>query len=156
MNEQEMKARIKEIDKMRDELAREKRKYEDKLYNKEKENIFEAHKEFEGKCFKTLGLTQNQTRHIKAFKILKVLEPHHHDYAECLVIVDGIERNCWNVQAIKIETLPVWCSNTNSMLSKPSDPKMIDMYELIEEDEFMDIYKNYMNKFINLVEAGGI
>lgn len=156
MNEQEIRARIKEIDIVRDELTREKRKYEDMLDAKEKENGFEAHKEFEGKCFKTLDLVQNQTRFITAFKILKVLEPHHHNYAECLVIVDGIERNCWITKAIKIETLPIWCANTNSMLSNPSDPKMIDMYELIEEDEFMEIYKDYIDKFNNLAEIGGI
>lgn len=150
MNEQEMRARIKEIDRIRNELAKEKREYEDKLISKEKENIFEAHKEFEGKCFKTLDLVQNHTRHIEAFKILKVLEPHHHNYAECLVIVNGIERNCWNVQAIKIETLPIWCANTNSMLINPSDPKMIDMYELIEEKEFMELYKKYLEEFILL------
>ena len=147
MNEKEMRARIKEIDKIRNDLAKEKKEYEDKLYNKEKENNFQAHKEFEGKCFVSLNLQNNKTEQIKAFKILKVLEPHHERYAECLVIVDGYEKNCWNVKAIKLETLPIWCSNVNSMVVRAGYPKMIDMYEMIDEKEFIELYNSYLKEF---------
>ena len=157
MNEQEMRDRIKEIDKIRNDLAKEKRKYEDKLHGVNQQFIFESNKKFEGKCFITQGLVQNKTKYIKAFKILKVLDPHHHNYAECIVIVDGIEKNCWNVQAIKLETLPIWCPNTNKFINNPvTDPNMIDMYKEIDEKEFMDLYKKYMKKLNYLAEVGEI
>ena len=151
MTELEMRNRIKEIDEIRSKLADEKRGYEIKLAEQRNSDAYKTHKEFEGKCFETLNLKNNDRKEIKAFKILKVLEPHHENYAECLVIVDGIERTCWNVQAMKIEVLPIWCPNIDKMISNPNDPKMIDMYKMIDEKEFMDIhYRCYLEKFVLL------
>ena len=146
LTEQEMRERIKEIDKIRDELTKEKREYERKLYDQERKNILEAHREFEGKYFMTMNYPKNTNKEIQAFKILRVLDEPNERYAECVALVDGYESNCWNVKAIKFMVLPVWCKNTNKMISNPSEPRMIDMYELVDEEDFLSLYNTYIQE----------
>ena len=144
ITEKEMRDRIKEIDEQRNALSAEKRKYESILADKERKNVLEAHKEFEGKCFISLNYQKNETKEVKAFKILRMMDVPYERYAECVALVDGYESNCWNVKAIKITTLPVWCKNKNKMISSPSDPRMIDMYELVNEEDFMAVYNQFL------------
>lgn len=144
MSEEEIRARINEINNQRHALDKEKRKYEEILWEKERKNILEAHREFEGKYFITMNITNNTHKQIIAFKLLKVLDPPNERYAECVVLVNGIESNCWNVKAIKLQTLPIWCKNTNSMVSRDDEPRMIDMYRMVDEDKFIDLYDKYL------------
>lgn len=144
MTEKEMKERMKEIDKQRDALTAEKREYEAILAKSDRDNIWKEHKEFEGKCFISLNDRRNETPEIKAFKILRVLDVPNERLAECVTLNNGYEDNCFKTKAIKLMILPLWYKNTDKMVSRPSDPEMIDMYELVTEQTFVDLYNQYL------------
>ena len=143
MTEEQMQERMKEIDKQREELKSERQKYENYFYHKKRKELLDDHKKFEGKCFVTKNLSGNEYTHIRAFKILKVLpEPNEH-YAECIVIIDGLRSSCWNEFGIQGMTLPLWIPNTSRLMSKESDPKVIDMYKEISQEDFATLYNTY-------------
>lgn len=64
-------------------------------------------------------------------------------YAECIVIVDGIRSSCWNEFGIQRMTVPLWILNTSRLMSKESDPKVIDMYKEISQEDFVALYNTY-------------
>lgn len=146
MTEQEMRNRIKEIDNERDKLREEKLKYEEYFFNKKRKEALDNHKSFIGKCFVTKGLSENQEKYIKAFKIIEVLDNPNENYALCVVLIDGYRYTCWNEYGIQIMTLALCTSNTRSMISKASDPLVIDLYKEFSQSEFESLYKKYQNK----------
>ena len=138
-----MRDRMKEIDKVRDSLKEERQKYEKYFSDKKRKKLLESYIKFEDKCFSTKNLSENKYSHIKAFKILKVLsEPNEH-YAECIAIIDGFRSSCWNEFGIQGMTLPLWIPNTARLMSRESDPKVIDMYEEIPQEDFVALYNTY-------------
>lgn len=147
MTENEMRKRMKEIDKKREELKSEKQKYENYFINKEMKAVLNNHIKFEGKCFFTKNLSNNKHEYIKAFKILNVLSEPNENYAECISIVDGYRSSCWNEFGTQIMTLPLWTPNTSRLMNKESDSKMIDMYEEITQENFNSIYIKYKKGF---------
>lgn len=148
MTEEQMRKRMKEIDEERNKLSLEKKEYENYFYNKKQQTKFEDHKEHIGKCYMAIdgyiGST-NTNKHIRAFKIIDVLEPHHENYALCVTLIDGYRSSCWNEYGVQIMTLNVWGHNKFQMISKESDPKMIDYYKEISQEEFERLYSEYSN-----------
>lgn len=146
MTEEEMRKRMKEIDEERSRLSSEKKKYEDYFYNKKQQDRMKDHKEYVGKCYVSIdGLQNNSEKQIKAFKILEVLEPHHENYALCVALIDGYRYTCWNEYGVQRMTLGLWNANTNRMISNPNDPKTIDFYKEISQEEFERLYREYSN-----------
>lgn len=143
MTENEMKERMKEIDKERRELTAERQKYEKYFSDKKKKEELNNRIKFEGKCFSTKNLSNNEHKYIKAFKILKVLPEPNERYAECIAINDGCRSSCWDELGIQRKILPLWELNASRLMSKESDPKMIDMYKEITQEEFNLIYEKY-------------
>lgn len=143
MTENEMRERMKNIDKEREELKAERQKYEKYFSDKKKREVLNNHIKFEQKCFSTKNLSNNEHRYIKAFKILKVLSEPNERWAECIVIIDGCRSSCWDEFGIQGMTLPIWIPNTSRLMSKESEPKMIDMYEEITQENFNSIYEKY-------------
>lgn len=143
MTENEMKERIKEIDKERRELKAERQEYEKYFSDKRKKEELNNRIKFEGKCFSTKNLSSSEHKHIQTFKILKVLSEPDETYAECIVVIDGCRSSCKNKLGVQIMTLPLWESNAYRLMSKESDPKMIDMYKEITQEEFNSIYEKY-------------
>ena len=145
MTEQEMRNRIKEIDKERDNLRKEKEEYEKYFSDKKLKEQLNNHKQYIGKCFISKNESSNKQKQIKAFKVLRILENPNERYAECIILVDGYESNCWNVKAIKNQVIGLWNYNKSRLMNKETDPKVIDFYREISQEEFEILYEEYQN-----------
>ena len=131
MTEQEMRNRIKEIDKERDNLRKEKEEYEKYFSDKKLKEQLNNRKKYIGKCFISKNKPNNEEKQIKAFKVLRILENPNEEYAECIALVDGYESNCWNVKAIKNQVIGLWTNNKFRLMSNETDLKVIDFYKEI-------------------------
>ena len=145
MTEQEMRNRIKEIDKERDNLRKEKEEYEKYFSDKRLKEQLNNYKQYVGKCFISKNELSNEQKQIKAFKVLRILENPNEKYAECIALVDGYESNCWNVKAIKNQVIGLWTNNKFRLMNKETDAKVIDFYREISQEEFEILYKEYHN-----------
>ena len=145
MTEQEMRNRIKEIDKERDNLRKEKEEYEKYFSDKKLKEQLNNHKQYIGKCFISKNESSNEQKQIKAFKVLRILENPNEKYAECIALVDGYESNCWNVKAIKNQVIGLWTNNKFRLMNNESDLKVIDFYREISQEEFEILYEEYQN-----------
>ena len=145
MTEQEMRNRIKEIDKERYNLRKEKEEYEKYFSDKKLKEQLNNHKQYIGKCFISKNESSNEQKQIKAFKVLRILENPNERYAECIALVDGYESNCWNVKAIKNQVIGLWTNNEFRLMNKETDPKVIDFYKEISQEEFETLYREYKN-----------
>ena len=146
MTEEQMRQRMKEIDQERNKLASERKDYENYFANKKQQDRLKDHKEYIGKCYSAKegyhGYA-NKNKHIRAFKIIDVLEPHHENYAVCVALIDGLRNTCWNEYGVNIMTLNVWGYNELRMINRESDPKVIDFYKEITQEEFEKLYHEY-------------
>lgn len=145
MTEQEMRNRIKEIDKERNNLRKEKEEYEKYFLDKRLKEQLDNRKKYIGKCFISKNELSNEQKQIKAFKVLRILENPNEEYAECIALVDGYESNCWNVKAIKNQVIGLWMHNKLRLMNKETDPKVIDFYKEISQEEFETLYREYKN-----------
>ena len=143
MTEQEMRNRMKEIDKERNKLREERKEYEKYFSDKKLKEQLNDRQQYIGKCFVTKNESSNEKQQIKAFKVLRILEHPNERYAECIVLVDGYESNCWNVKAIKNQVVGLWTPNKHRLMSNESDPKVIDFYKEIPQEEFDKLYREY-------------
>lgn len=146
MTEEQMRKRMKEIDKERDKLRFERQEYEKYFSDKKRKEELDDHKNYIGKCFTTCEKAENEHKHIKAFKIIDVLDSPNERYASCAVLIDGHRSTCWKEYGIQIMTLGLWTMNKLRMMSKESDPKIIDFYKEITQEEFEQISVGYLNK----------
>ena len=140
-----MRNRIKEIDKERNNLRKEKEEYEKYFLDKRLKEQLDNRKKYIGKCFISKNELNNEEKQIKAFKVLGILENPNERYAECITLVDGYESNCWNVKAIKNQVIGLWTNNTLRLMNKETDPKVIDFYKEISQEEFETLYREYQN-----------
>ena len=145
MTEQEMRNRIKEIDKERNNLRKEKEEYEKYFLDKRLKEQLDNRKKYIGKCFISKNESSNEQKQIKAFKVLGILENPNERYAECIALVDGYESNCWNVKAIKNQVIGLWTNNKFRLMNNESDLKVIDFYREISQEEFETLYREYNN-----------
>ena len=145
MTEQEMRNRIKEIDKERNNLRKEKEEYEKYFLDKRLKEQLDNRKKYIGKCFISKNELSNEQKQIKAFKVLRILENPNEEYAECIALIDGYESNCWNVKAIKNQVIGLWTHNKLRFMNSETDPKVIDFYKEISQEEFETLYREYQN-----------
>ena len=144
MTEQEMRNRMKEIDEERNNLRKEKEEYEKYFLDKRLKEQLDNRKKYIGKCFISKNESSNEQKQIKAFKVLD-LENSNERCAECIALVDGYESNCWNVKAIKNQVIGLWTYNKLRLMNSESDPKVIDFYREISQEEFETLYREYKN-----------
>ena len=145
MTEQEMRNRIKEIDRERNNLRKEREEYEKYFSDKRLKEQLNNRKQYIGKCFISKNESSNEQKQIKAFKVLRILENPNERYAECIALVDGYESNCWNVKAIKNQVIGLWTHNKLRLMNSETDPKVIDFYKEISQEEFETLYREYEN-----------
>ena len=143
MTEQEMRNRMKEIDNERNKLRKEKEEYEKYFSDKKLKEQLNDHKQYIGKCFISKNEPSNEQKQIKAFKVLEILESPNERYAQCITLIDGYESNCWNVKAIKNQVVGLWTHNRLRLMNNESDPKVIDFYKEISQEEFEKLYREY-------------
>ena len=144
MTEDQMRKRMREIEFERKKLSDEKKQYEDYFMKKEQEDKMKSHEKYVGKCYKTTNMGLN--KHIKAFKIIEALKPHHENYAVCVALIDGLRSTCWNEYGVQIMTLGLWNYDVNRMTTSIYDPKMIDHYKEITQAEFEELYCKHVSK----------
>lgn len=138
-----MRNRMKEIDKERNKLKEEREKYEKYFSDKKLKEQLNDHKQYIGKCFISKNEPGNEQNQIKAFKVLEILESPNERYARCVALIDGYESNCWNVKAIKNQVIGLWTHNKLRLMNSESDPKVIDFYKEISQEEFEKLYREY-------------
>ena len=147
MTEQEMRERMKEIDKERSALAFEKKRLEVYFYNKKMQDKAKEHEEYVGKCYAKIGPSKNNRNgYVKAFKILKA---SNENSAFCLTLIDGYRSTCFHEYGIQIMTLGLWTANTPRMMPDPNDLMMIDFYKEISQEEFEALYREHFNYLEN-------
>ena len=62
-------------------------------------------------------------------------------------MIDGFRSSCWAEYGIQIMTLGLWYPNQLRLKNNPEDPKMIDFYKEISEQEFCELYRRYRENF---------
>ena len=144
MSEKEMRSRMKEIDKIRDELRDEKIKYENYFHEKSMKKELEDRQSFIGKCFTSKYLDDNNSKWLVAFKILNILNEPNQDCANCIAIINGYRNTCWAEYGIQSMTLPLWGPNSKGLMSY-NKPKLIEFYEEISAKEFRRMSERYKN-----------
>lgn len=143
----ELKHKIEVIDRKIDALCIEKASYRKQLCS-DKENEEKARCEkYVGKYFKTKGLEDNITDYVYAFKILNLERDFDFRYARCLSVINGHRSSSIKEYGISVITHPIFYANKRNMIYDDSTPKMIDYYQEISEEEFKEIYKQYIDKF---------
>lgn len=140
MTEEQMRNRIRQIDKEREKLRLEQKEYEDYFANKRRNTELDNHKKYIGKCYITKNLKNNNNSDVKAFKIINVLDTPNERNALCTTLINGCRE--YGVQNM---VLGIWCANERRMMSNESDPKMIDFYNEITQEEFKSLYREYLN-----------
>lgn len=146
MTEEQMRKRMKEIDEERDKLRFERQKYEKYFSDKKRKEELANHKNYIGKCFTTCEKVENEQKHIKAFKIIDVLDSPNERYASCVVLIDGHRSTCWKEYGVQIMTIGLWTPNKFRMMSRETDPKVIDFYKEITQEEFEQMSVEYLEK----------
>lgn len=151
MTEDQMWQRIKEIDKEKNKLNKERKEYEDYFFQKELKDKLAIHQEYVGKYYDASGLSETiKYRYIKAFKILEVLNPPNECWVQCTVLIDGIRRTCWKEYGILNMAIPLWAPARDRLAYSDSDPKVIDFCKEISEEEFSKLSWEYSEKLRNI------
>lgn len=142
LSEELMRLRMKEINNERDKLKEEYNKYEMYFYKKKQEKEREVQKRCIGKCFKLKSYESNK---IKAFKVLNISE-YSLDDANCVTLIETE-----NKKEISVQNIYIFGYAKLQLMHRESDPKFLDMYKEISQEEFIDIYNEYVREMGNKV-----
>ena len=145
MTENEMKKRMNEINQEEKKLRLERDEYEKYFHNKKRRELLNNHNKFIGKCFAIKNNQENKYKNVKSFKILRALSKLNEYYAECIVLIES-ENNCLKGFGVQLMELPIWAPNEIKLINKESDPKIIDFYEEITQEDFNGLYRAYKQK----------
>ena len=138
MTETEMLSSMKDIKKERDELKHELDKYENYFSNKRREKEQNVQRTYIGKCFRLKSFEKNN---INAFKILSINEMYHDWNANCVALIkDG------DTCTVSITSIFVFGYQKMQLMHRESDPKFLDMYKEISQQEFESLYHEYIHK----------
>lgn len=150
MTEEQMKERMKEIDEIRRNLSQEKLEYEKYFDDKRKTEEDKKKQSFCGKCF--ILKDEDELKdypdddYVKAFKIIKVID---RNYAECIIITEGIREGIQEEIGISRMNLGLWTYSFHRKFRR-SDALVIDCYKEISEEEF----NNFINEHKKLIGIG--
>ena len=152
MTEKEMRSRMKEIDKIRNELKNEKEEYENYFYKKRLDQELEDRRKFIGKCFVSnyKCVQDNNNKWLMAFKIIDILEEPNSRYANCIVLIFGHRKTCFSEYGIQEMTLPLWYPNSNRIMSK-SEPNLIEFYKEISAEKFKEMANEYKDNLFKVI-----
>lgn len=148
MTKHECNEKISELNKKIKALYSEKKVYENYIYEENIKWEIAEHKALEGKCFITRGLKNNKNFHVKAFKVITVLEKPNTRYAECLAVIDETTNIARKSIGISKTVLPIWSYNQLSIKSGIEGNRMIDFYSEISYEEFDSIVQSYADMIL--------
>ena len=137
--------RIKEIEKTRNILARERDELQKEIREEKESKILENRNKEIGKYYKLKSKLNRSDSYenLIAFKILKLDEYNPLTTARCLAIIDGYGNGAYKEYGVLNKTLFIWSYDENRMMHNEGDALTIDFFEEISEDEFLKI-KNEM------------
>lgn len=141
MTEEQMEQRIKDINEEMKKLRLEQKEYEKYFSDKKEKEKLESRQNFVGKCY----ISKDLKNCIKAFKIIKLIDTNANE-ALCMVLIDGYRYTCWEEYGVQIMTLPLWHPDMLKTMGKETDPKTIDFYKEINQEDFDAMYKVYKQK----------
>lgn len=141
----EAKEKIEELDINIRRLEGEKRKYTEYIFDKENKSLYDIRKTYEGKYF----IQKTKPRKfdyvlIKAFKIIEVSKGNKY-YAKCLALIEDDTPAIQDTVGIIKTNLGLWSRNTNDIVYNKSIPYILDCYEEINKEEFVELYKKQTN-----------
>lgn len=140
LSEELIRLRMKEINSERDKLKEEYNKYEMYFYNKKQEKEREIQKKCIGKYFK---LKSFESHDIKAFKVLNIDDEFNLGVsAKCLALIKAEHKI-----EISIKEIRIFDYKNLSIMHRETDPKFLSMYEKISQEEFIDLYNEYVKEF---------
>lgn len=148
MTEAEMKQRIKDIEKQRMELTKEKDEYVKILSEKKREQQIAERGKLVGKCYKQVpGITSTNSKvsYVKAFKILENADT---SCAICLGIIKGFRCSIWEEQGIERLVLPLWSPNIINLMPQKDSLLVIDNYTQITDEEFNKLLEETYNSLV--------
>ena len=141
--------RIQEINKIRNELARERNELEKSIKEEREKEIFTERIKFVGKCFELKkGKISESYPNVIAFKIISIDENQSFNYAKCLSVCDGTRYTCWPERGILMETLGLWTSDSRNLMVHEDSELTIDYFEEIDEEKFNKIYENILDEIL--------
>lgn len=140
LSEELMRLRMKEIDNERNKLKEEYNKYQTYFYKKKQEKEHEVQKKCIGKCFK---LKSYENHDIKVFKVLNIDDEFNLGVsAKCLALIKAEHKI-----EISIKEIRIFDYKNLSIMHRETDPKFLGMYEKISQEEFIDLYNEYVREF---------
>ena len=154
LSDEELNDMILTITEERDKLTQQKREYEKILLERREKAELEEKEKYVGRYFAAIKALdhKNETRHIRAFKVLSLLktgEQSSKKTAICLAIIDGYDNSCYREKGISLKFLPLWYKNKVSLGPTSSSEKMIDMYAEIPREEFENMLQDMQEKLKN-------
>lgn len=150
MTDAEICSRIKEIDKIREELNNEKAEYENYFYQKRLEQELEDRRKFIEKCFMLDYDCVQNNKWLRAFKIIDILKEPNSKYANCIALINGYRNTCWVEYGIQCMTLPLWFPNSNRFMSK-NEPNLIEFYKEISAESFKKMAEKYKDNLFKVI-----
>ena len=136
--------RLKEINEQMNLLRAERNKIEEEMRDELKKKEQDEKIPFVGKCYKIKKSALRRDTYypyLVAFKILDVNINGDSRDARCVCVHNGlIKMNCG--LGIKNEVVSLWSFAAKRMIYKPNEPRLIDNFQEITEDEFNEILNN--------------
>lgn len=147
LSEEEMKEIIKSLQEKEDDIRSIRQAYEYYLSSKQRQKLYEERNQLVGKCYKRTvkrsDILLYNNINIFAFKILGNIGDM---IAECVYL--SVENDCR--YTIKRDRLGVWSRVYKSI--RQHSPRLIDDFEEISEDEFLQLKQEWMEKILDDIQ----
>lgn len=144
MTGEEIKKRINEIDKEREQLRQEKEKYLKQIEAVKLENKYKEHKKCIGNCYIATKYREKYPD-IIAFKIIDVPSSNYQDEAVCVIISNHNFPKCLSISN---KVLTLWSQDKVCLMPIKGALQVIDKYKQIPTEEFNDMLNEYFQKIL--------
>lgn len=144
MTDEEIKKRINEIDKEREQLGQEKEKYLKQIEAVKLENKYKEHKKCIGNCYIATKYREKYPD-IIAFKIIDVPSSNYQDEAVCVTISNN---SFPKHLSISNEVLTLWSQDKICLMPIKGALQVIDKYKQISSGEFDDMLNEHFQKIL--------
>lgn len=144
MTDEEIKNRINEIDKEREQLKQEREKYLKQIETVKLENKYKEHKKCIGNCYIATKYREKYP-HIIAFKIIDVPSSNYQVEAVCVTISNNSFPKCLSISN---EVLALWSQDKVCLMPIKGALQVIDKYKQISSEEFDDMLNEHFQKIL--------
>lgn len=138
MTDEQKRERMHEIDKIRDELKKERREYEQYFETMKRQQEREQRETYVGKCF-LQRTTCYEHNDVIGFKVLGISEEISNPSAICIAIVSDCKSK---LEGVVKKQISLWSHDVLTMMPM-NTPKIIDYYNEVSEEEFNKVADKY-------------